>query len=168
MSRLCTALLLFAVAGCSNGSAKEVTRANDSDYRLASVSRTLADGSHIDASMRSELSSRTDSAGETVEAVVSRDARNANGTVVVPAGATVLLTIVALQSRDQGNRDEQLVLVTNSVTVDGTAYPLSARIALDTAGDTAVAFRSTQRDVVVARGTLVVLTLTQPLTVTGK
>jgi hypothetical protein len=204
-----TGLCLMALAACSSGSAREGDGA-----RSGTGARALASGAQIEANLRSELSSPTDSAGQVVEAVVSRDILGQGGVTVIPAGSSVWLSIAALETaQDQGNAKGSIELRALSVEIDGASHPVSAsveqvtytlvgrgitkaeaaRIAAGTAvgaiagqvigkntkstviggavGAVAggvVAVRYATRDVVVAAGTPVVLTLTQPFSVTRR
>jgi hypothetical protein len=205
---------MLGLAACSSGAAREADTPGSAANARVVTQRTLPDGARIDATMRSQVSSRTDSAGETVEAVVSNDVTNRSGVVVIPAGTTVLLRIVALDpAQDQGDHDGRLALAPVAAVIDGTSYPVvasmapvkftlvgrgltsaeAARIGAGTAigavagqvigkntkstviggavgavAGTAVALRYAKRDVVVAAGTPVVLTLTQVFSVFAK
>jgi hypothetical protein len=130
MSRLSgIGLVLLGIAACSSGDAKEAERVAAEAVENARLvtQRTLPSGVRIDLTVRNDVSSRSDSAGGTMEATVTRDVTNASGTVVIPAGATVFLDIVELQAaQDQGDKDGKLALAANSVAIGGTSYPLVA------------------------------------------
>jgi len=169
---------VLATSGCAHDPAKQTSFGDSSSYRTTTIPRTLSIGTTIDATIRSEVSSGTHSADETVEAVVTHNIYDVNRRVVIPEGSTILLTISALESAHDQRRG-RISLRGNAITLESTAYPVIARIAstpyvlvahvmaLDPPGTTG-AGRTTDRDVVVAAGTPVVLTLTQPLSVWPK
>jgi type IV secretory pathway VirB10-like protein len=153
------ALCVFSAAACTKTSARATLEGDSSAYRTTATPRTLRAGTPISATLRSEVSSATHSAGETVEAIVTRNVDDADGLVAVPRGSTVLLTIVALESsRGQRKRDAKISLAGHAITLESTAYSVFARI-------DAVEYSLVDREVVVAAGTPIVLILTQPLSV---
>jgi hypothetical protein len=174
------ACFTLATAAC-NRPTKQTSFGDSSSYRTTTRLRTLPIGTSIEATIRSELSSGTHRADESVEAVVTHNIRDLNGLVAIPRGSTVLLTIIALESaHGKGNRGGRISLGGNEITlestvyaviahIDSTPYVLVARlIAKGTPTESAAALRDVERDVVVAAGTPIVLTLTQPLTVRPK
>jgi len=130
---LLTVLLSLTFVACTSGAAKDasgtgVKPAGKSGI-FASADRSLASGTRVNATIESALSSRTNKPGETVRASVSSDVKNARGTVVIPAGSTVQLTIEQLEpGSDQVRPEGRLNLVVNSVTVKGQVYPVSANL----------------------------------------
>ncbi len=130
---LLTVLLSLTFVACTSGAAKD---ASSTDVKpagksgiFASADRSLASGTRVNATIESALSSRTNKPGETVRASVSSDVKNARGTVVIPAGSTVQLTIEQLEpGSDQVRSEGRLNLVVNSVTVKGQVYPVSANL----------------------------------------
>ena|SRR5579884_397307 len=180
----------------------------------APATRTLPSGARVQATIEDSLSSRTNSAGESVTAYVTTDVLDAAGGMVVPSASPVVLTIEHLDpGSDQVQPGGRLSLIVTSVRVGGKTYPLSAtlepvphtmvgrgvgkdeaeRVAVGTAvgaiagrligkdtkgtvvggvvgaaAGTAVAVRYAYHDVVVAAGTPIVFTLTQPLTVLAR
>ena len=71
------------------------------------------------------ISSRRNKVGETVTARISKDVRDENGRVIIPAGSTARFTITALapaenKSATQGTINLQLA----SITVRGQDYPI--------------------------------------------
>ena len=176
--------------------------------------RTLAIGTRVEAEIQDSLSSRVNKAGETLRATVTSDVKNVHDVVVIPAGSSVVLTIVQLDpGNDQIRPEGRLALAVNSVTVNGDVHAVTAdlepvthhlqgrgitkdeaaRIGAGTvigavAGQvigkntkstvvggaagaivgTAVALHYAYRDVIVSRGTPIVFTLTQALSVSNK
>jgi hypothetical protein len=135
-----TGLLALALMACGAAAAKEsvsdsasgdpkASRADRASVRSTSGS-SLPDGTHVEASIDKGFSSRTEKAGERVTATVSSDVKNAFGTVVIPSGSTVTLTIETLDpGNDQIRPDGRLALVVNSVAVAGRTYPVVADLA---------------------------------------
>ncbi len=94
----------------------------------APVNRTAAVGSFLDLAVGDTLSSRTTKAGDTFTASVVDDVKDAQGRVVIPAGSTVHGTVTAVKPAPNPSTPGTLTLALNSVTVNGTDYPLEARI----------------------------------------
>lgn len=124
-------LLAIGLVACGEGAAKEVPggagRATGGSNTPAT--RSLASGARVNATIQNALSSRTNKPGETFQAIVSGDVTNARGTVVIPAGSTVTLTINQIEpGSDQVRPEGRLSLVVSSVTVGGRSYPLEANL----------------------------------------
>lgn len=94
----------------------------------APVTRTAAAGSFVDLAVGDTLSSRTTKVGDTFTASVVDDVKDAQGRVVIPAGSTVHGSVTAVKPAPNPNTPGTLTLALNSVTVNGTDYPLEARI----------------------------------------
>ena len=94
----------------------------------APVSRTAAIGSFIDLAVQDTLSSRTTKVGDTFTASVVDDVKDAQGRVVIPAGSTVHGSVTAVKPAPNPSTPGTLTLALNSVSVNGTSYPLEARI----------------------------------------
>jgi len=100
----------------------------------APVTRTAAIGSFLDLSVQDTLSSRTTKVGDTFTASVVEDVKDAQGRVVIPAGSTVHGAVTGVKPAPNPNTPGTLTLALNSVTVNGSSYPLEARIdSLETA-----------------------------------
>ncbi len=126
---LLTACSVSAVKDSASDSAVGDTATGRADGGIArsTEGRSLADGTRVDATIENAFTSRTDKAGETVTASVSRDVTDPHGDVVIPSGSIVTLTIETLDpGNDQTRPDGRLALVVNSVAVRGHAYPLVA------------------------------------------
>jgi hypothetical protein len=136
MRSVYTGLLTLALMACGAAAAKESVSDSSSGDQVSpaerpsvrSISgRSLPDGTRVEANIDKGFSSRTDKAGKRVTATVSRDVKNAFGTVVIPSGSTVTLTIELLDpGNDQIRPDGRLALVVNSVAVGGRTYPVVA------------------------------------------
>ena len=128
-----TVLLSLTFVACTGGAAKDASgtdaKSAGKSGIFASTDRSLASGTRVNATIESALSSRTNKPGETLRASVSSDVKNARGTVVIPAGSTVQLTIEQLEpGSDQVRPEGRLNLLVNSVTVNGHVYPVSANL----------------------------------------
>ncbi len=140
------AFLLLAIAACSNGTAQ-----------------SLPVASRVDATLQDALSSRTNKPGDTLRAVVSHDVVDSQGSVVIPSGSNVTLTIEQLESgRDQVRPEGRLALVVNSVSVNGRELPLTAAL------EPIQQHMEGARDVIVSAGTPIVFTLTHTLNISTR
>ena len=93
------------------------------------ASRSLSAGTTLSASTTAEVSSAKNKVGDTVTATVASDIKDNAGRVVIPAGSGVVLKVTAIkESENKSDKTGTLTLQPTSVTVNGTSYPLSARI----------------------------------------
>lgn len=175
------------------------------------ASLTLGSGTTIAATTQRTISSRSDKAGESFTASVSRDVADSRGRVVIPAGATINLTITTLEpATDKSKADGRIRVIVNSVTTNEQTFALSASVSsmahtlkgqgvgagevektaggavaggiigrvvggnatgtvvgavVGGAAGAAVAVQTANRDVVVAAGTPIVVTLNGPLNI---
>jgi hypothetical protein len=99
----------------------------------APVVHALASGATLSATADREISSKTDKPGQTFTATVASDVKDASGTVVIPAGSKVNLTVTEIhESENKGDKTGKLTLTPNSVEIGGTSYSLDASaVALD-------------------------------------
>jgi hypothetical protein len=97
------------------------------------VVHALASGATLSATADREISSKTDKPGQTFTATVASDVKDASGTVVIPAGSKVTLTVTEIhESENKGDKTGKLTLTPNSVEIGGTSYSLDASaVALD-------------------------------------
>jgi hypothetical protein len=97
------------------------------------VVHALASGATLSATADREISSKTDKQGQTFTATVASDVKDASGTVVIPAGSKVTLTVTEIhESENKGDKTGKLTLTPNSVEIGGTSYSLDASaVALD-------------------------------------
>jgi hypothetical protein len=92
-------------------------------------SRSLSTGATISASTTAEISSVKNKVGDTVTATVASDIKDNAGRVVIPAGSEVVLKVTAIKvSENKSDKTGTLTLQPTSVMVNGTSYPISARI----------------------------------------
>jgi len=133
-SRMTLLGVLVVVGACSMGeSANAPDGSNALDATAATKTAaprtyTLSNGTRIQAAITNEISSRNGAAGDVFSAVVVNDVKNANGSVAIPAGATVGGTIAEVSPAPNDGSLGRLVLAVSSVTVRGTAYPINASI----------------------------------------
>lgn len=95
----------------------------------AATGRSLASGTTIETNTTTQISSRNNKAGETLNATVSSDITDSRGRVVVPAGSVVRLTISQIEpAENKGQADGKIVLMPATIEVGGKSYTLNASI----------------------------------------
>ncbi|MBI3791800.1 MAG: hypothetical protein HY275_13105 [Gemmatimonadetes bacterium] len=171
----CAVLLAAAALGCSRGNAAEAhARAAPGTSGAAHVTseRTLPVGTAVRATLDRGLTARIDACAGLCHAKVATDITDAIGTIIIPAGADVVLEIDRSHpASDPAARSERLWLVVQSVAMHNATYHLEATLA-------PIAHRAlpphhahpdrphdVAEDVIVAAGTPITFTLTQPLQV---
>jgi len=92
------------------------------------VSLTVPAGTKIDAKTTGELSSRKNKPGDTFNAKVENDVRDPSGNVVIPAGATVNGTVVAVKPAPNRRTPGTLTLAVSTIETDGKTFPVRATI----------------------------------------
>ena len=93
----------------------------------APVPLSLSAGTVLATTIDREISSKVNKAGETVSTTVTSDVRDASGRVVIPAGATVTLTITEIhESENKGDKTGKLTLTPSEVVFGGQTYALQA------------------------------------------
>jgi len=93
------------------------------------ASGSLSAGTTVSASTTAEISSVKNKVGDTVTATVASDIKDNAGRVVIPAGSEVVLKVTAIKvSENKSDKTGTLTLQATSVMVNGTSYPISARI----------------------------------------
>lgn len=90
----------------------------------APATPALAAGTDLALSAAIEFSSKTHKVGQKVAATVSADVTDANGKVVIPAGATVTMTIAELVVSENKADQGTVVLEATSVSFGGASYDL--------------------------------------------
>lgn len=131
MSRsLIAGLLAFGLLACANARGKDMSGTGGAAAAAVSAhSRVLSDGAAVTVTIQDAISSRTNTVGQQVNGVVSRDVMDNAGLVVVPGGSPVVLTITKLgPALNSGQKDGAIVLRGTSVTVAGTTYDLNASV----------------------------------------
>jgi hypothetical protein len=121
-----------AVAGllaCSKPASESGAKGGTSGSAASSSTRSLAAGTTIEATTQRTISSRSDKAGESFTAGVTSDVKDSKGRVVIPAGATLNLSITQLEpASDKSKADGKITVVVSSVTIDGKTTPIDADI----------------------------------------
>jgi hypothetical protein len=103
----------------------------------APSSYTLFAGAIIDATTTSTISSQHGKAGDAFTALVVSDVRDARGSVVIPAGATMQGSITEVNPASSDRSTGTLTLAVTGVTVNGRDYGVEASIdSLATVNDT--------------------------------
>jgi hypothetical protein len=88
----------------------------------------LGAGSKIDVAATDTITSRTAKIGDAFTARVVEDVKNAQGKVVIPAGATVNGKITEVKPAPNPRTPGTLTLAVTSVTVRGNSYPIEAAV----------------------------------------
>jgi hypothetical protein len=87
----------------------------------------LESGTVVATTIEQEISSKVNKAGETVVTRVATDVIDSRGRVVIPAGATVKLTITEIhESENKGDKTGKLTLTPTEVAFGGLSYGLDA------------------------------------------
>jgi hypothetical protein len=95
----------------------------------SSGTRTLPAGTEIHAALDDSISSRRDSAGRKISAEVMQAVSDADGAVVIPAGARVRLTVTQLTpAGSRSAADGQLALRVDGIAIGDSVVPVKARI----------------------------------------
>ena len=90
----------------------------------APAPKSVAAGTVVVMNAAVEFSTKTHKVGQTVTATVSADVTDPNGKVVIPAGATVTLAIVALAVSENKDDPGKVVLKATGVSFGGASYAL--------------------------------------------
>lgn len=91
----------------------------------AAPAPSLAAGAAVALTAAAEFSTKTHKVGQTVTATVASDIRDDNGKVVIPAGATMTLSIVQLARSENKDDSGKVVLAATSVSIDGKSYDIA-------------------------------------------
>ena len=176
--RLAASVAAFGLVACSGSADKQHIEADgghsaalvtDSIAHATAVARTIAAGTAIEATIQEPVSSRTNHVGQQVKAIVSRNVLDAGGAVAIPGGAPIVLAIAAVNAANGANAaDGSITFTMTSVSVRDTSYAPSTRV-----GSVAHTVRPTaaaggDREILVAPGTPVTITLTQAFKMAAK
>jgi len=88
----------------------------------------LLAGTTISAVVQDTVSSRTTKSGAMMQAKVGTSVKDADGRVVIPAGATVNIRLDQFQSASKKGGKETFSASLVSVIIDGTSYPISGTV----------------------------------------
>jgi hypothetical protein len=160
-------LALSACTGQGDSREADSGAAQASAAAPAAAGLTVRAGTALAATIQRVVTSRTDTTGARVNAILSLNVLDESGAVAIPGGAEIILTIADLRAaRDAAGAGGLLALTATSVTVGGATYRLSGHVGtvahMLTAGRT-----PSQFDLVVSPGTPVTITLDQPLTISA-
>jgi len=89
---------------------------------------TIPAGATLNLSASSRICTNTNNVGDRVTATVAEPVTGSNG-AVIPAGATVTLTVTRLKRSENSNDPIVMEFSVNSVTYGGHTYPLDAAVA---------------------------------------
>jgi hypothetical protein len=89
----------------------------------------LESGDTLEASAATSITSKTNKPGETFTARIGQAVLAADGRTVIPAGAVVTLSIVALKpAPNKAAKDGTITLRAVSVAINGESHPLDAEV----------------------------------------
>lgn len=134
MSRsLIAGLLAVGLLACGRAQGKDLAGGSSAtDGAAVAATRTpasLPGGTAVAATIQDAISSRTNTVGQHVNAIVSGDVTDDAGRVVIPSGSPLVLTITKLgPAMNSGQADGAIALDGTSVTVGGTVYDLAATV----------------------------------------
>jgi len=88
---------------------------------------TIASGSTLNARASSKICTNTNAVGDHVTATLDNAVSGSNG-AVIPAGATVNLTVTSLKRSENANDPVVMEFAVNSVTFGGKTYPIEGSV----------------------------------------
>lgn len=167
--------ILLACSACGSNDAANNKDAANSDAIAAgrtagsdSSALMLPAGTTIQASIQEPISSGSNTTGQHVKAVVSRNVTD-GARVVIPGGAAIVLTIAQLRpANSSGTVDGAVMVDVASVAVGDTTYTPSAKVGPVPHELKPGPATTANRDVIVTPGTPITITLTQPLKISAK
>ena len=134
----------------------------------ASSALMLPTGTTIQASIQEPISSGSNTTGQHIKAVVSRNVTD-GARVVIPGGAAIVLTIAQLRpANSSGTVDGTVTVDVASVALGDTTYTPSAKVGPVPHQLKPGPATTANRDVIVTPGTPITITLTQPLRISAK
>jgi hypothetical protein len=92
------------------------------------VTRTVPTGTTFAIRMNEELSTRTSKAGDAFTATLEDPIVDADGTVLVPAGATVRGRVTAVAASDRVGQTAAIKLAFEAISFGGESYPIQASV----------------------------------------
>ncbi len=84
----------------------------------------LPAGTEVSVRTNEVIDSATASEGQTFDAVITRDAKDADGNVVIPRGSSARIVIKSASKGDRFHNASDLVLDLQSVTINGNQYTI--------------------------------------------
>ena len=88
---------------------------------------TIASGSTLNARASSKICTNTNAVGDHVTATLDNAVSGSNG-AMIPAGATVNLTVTSLKRSENANDPVVMEFAVNSVTFGGKTYPIEGSV----------------------------------------
>lgn len=85
-------------------------------------------GTHVGLTLRQGLSTKDDILGRPFEAVVTENVRGSDGSVMIPAGATVVGRVAEAKKSTDDDVQAFIRLDPQSLVIDGRTYPISATV----------------------------------------
>lgn len=128
---LLAGMLVVGVVACSPANAKPEAGSTTTAKAVSTLpaERTLVSGRQVEARIQDSISSRHNTAGETVRATVSADVKDAYGRVAIPAGSAVVLRITQLEAAtNKSDADGKIALEVSTVMVHGQGYSVNAPV----------------------------------------
>jgi hypothetical protein len=92
------------------------------------VTRSVPTGTTFAIRMNDELSTQTSKAGDAFTATLENPIVDADGTVLVPAGATVRGRVTAVAASNRVGQSAAIKLAFEAISFGGESYPLSASV----------------------------------------
>jgi hypothetical protein len=92
------------------------------------VTLSVPSGATLALRMNQELSTRNASAGQSFTATLAEALYAADGTTIIPAGATVRGRVTDSRASERAGQQASISLAFESVSVDGRSYPLNATV----------------------------------------
>lgn len=89
----------------------------------------LVEGTRIAATATETISSATHAAGDHLTVRVTRDVADSSGTVVIPAGSEIELTIASIAPAPNKGEKGTLTFSVGDITINGERHGLDARVA---------------------------------------
>jgi hypothetical protein len=109
-------------------STSQPTQPRPADPQPRTVTRTVPTGTTVAIRMNDELSTETSQAGDAFTATLREPIVDADGVVLVPAGATVRGRVTAVAKSDRVGQTAALKLAFEAISFGGESYPLQATV----------------------------------------
>lgn len=104
------------------------TQPRPADPQPRTVTRTVPTGTTVAIRMNDELSTETSQAGDAFTATLRDPIVDADGVVLVPAGATVRGRVTAVAPSERVGQTAALKLAFEAISFGGESYPLQATV----------------------------------------
>lgn len=114
---------LFLLAACTGEAGMDGGPGGGNDDAM------LPEGTTIAATATETISSETHAVGDRLVVRVASDVSDSSGTVVIPAGSEVALTITAMAPAANKGGEGTLTFSVGDITINGESHGLDARVA---------------------------------------